>query len=91
MNQFWHARCGLSHEGYQQRTLLYQNPDILSKRLPKGFSLFEVLVSLLLLTSISLAVLKQQWQSNAFFTSFIHNVDNLLNSDNQHENRLITQ
>ena len=32
-----------------------------------GFSLIEVLVSLLLVTSTSLALLKQQWQTSQFF------------------------
>lgn len=33
----------------------------------QGFSLTDVLVSLLLITSTSLALLKQQWQVSQFF------------------------
>lgn len=55
------------------------------KRASYGFSLFEVLLSLLLVTSISLALLKQQWKSNAFFLNIIQDMDALLDDDNQHE------
>ncbi len=51
----------------------------------KGFSLFEVLISLLLVTSISLALLKQQWKLNAFFLNITHDMVSLLEDDNQHE------
>lgn len=71
----------------QLHSINSQDLNTQSKRLLKGFSLFEVLVSLLLLTSISLAVLKQQWKSNPFFASFIYHIDYLLETDNQCENQ----
>ena len=50
-----------------------------------GFSLVEVLVSLLVLTSISLALLKQQWQTHNFLQNVLFSLSSMENADNQAE------
>ncbi|MDP3561033.1 MAG: prepilin-type N-terminal cleavage/methylation domain-containing protein [Legionellaceae bacterium] len=51
----------------------------------RGFSLTEVLVSLLLVTSISLALLKQQWQISRFSHHLLSCFEKLKDADNQAE------
>lgn len=48
----------------------------------QGFSLTEVLVSLVLITSTSLALLKQQWQVSQLFTQTDIRANRLSQSDN---------
>lgn len=48
----------------------------------QGFSLTEVLVSLVLITSTSLALLKQQWQVSQLFTQTDIRASTLSQSDN---------
>ena len=50
-----------------------------------GFSLTEVLVSLLLLTTTSLALLKQEWHITQFFHQTRIRMDALLQEDNAAE------
>ena len=47
-----------------------------------GFSLTEVLISLLLLTTSSLALLKQEWHITQFFHQMYHRMDGLLQEEN---------
>lgn len=51
----------------------------------QGFSLTEVLVSLLLITSTSLALLKQQWQVSQLLTQMHIRADALSQLDNAAE------
>ncbi|MDP3705801.1 MAG: prepilin-type N-terminal cleavage/methylation domain-containing protein [Legionellaceae bacterium] len=51
----------------------------------RGFSLTEVLVSLLLITSISLALLKQQWQVSQLMQHVLKRFEMLAQSDNERE------
>lgn len=48
----------------------------------KGFSLTEVLVSLMLITSISLALLRQQWQLSHVFNQSLTSSQALRQEDN---------
>lgn len=48
----------------------------------QGFSLTEVLVSLVLITSTSLALLKQQWQVSQLFSQTDIRANRLSQSDN---------
>ena len=57
----------------------------------QGFSLTDVLVSLLLLTSTSLALLKQQWQVSQFFNQLQTRVTALTQSDNDQEWLYVSQ
>jgi prepilin-type N-terminal cleavage/methylation domain-containing protein len=47
-----------------------------------GFSLTEVLISLLLLTTSSLALLKQEWHITQFFHQMYRRMDALLQEEN---------
>ena len=51
----------------------------------RGFSLTEILISLFLITSISLALLKQQWQVNQLLHKVLKRFETLNQSDNQAE------
>lgn len=51
----------------------------------RGFSLTEVLVSLLLITSISLALLKQQWQVSQLMRHVLKRFETLTQFDNNQE------
>ena len=51
----------------------------------QGFSLTDVLVSLLLITSTSLALLKQQWQVSQFVNQLQTRANLLLQLDNNTE------
>ncbi len=53
----------------------------------RGFSLTEVLVSLCLVTSLSLALLKQQWQISQFIQQIVLRFEILLQTDNQQESQ----
>lgn len=50
-----------------------------------GFSLYEVLIALLLLTSISLAVLKQQWKTQQILSLFLTHIFQQQELQNQSE------
>lgn len=50
-----------------------------------GFSLAEVLVSLLLLSTVFLTLLKQQWQLSRLFNQLTTRNMALLHSDNRNE------
>ena len=47
-----------------------------------GFSLTEVLISLLLLTTSSLALIRQEWHITQFFHQMYHRMDALLQEEN---------
>lgn len=51
----------------------------------QGFSLIEVLVSLLLMTTTSLALLKQQWHANQLFNQVLFQTKALTVLDNASE------
>ena len=51
----------------------------------KGFSFTEVLVSLLLMTSVSLLLLKQQWQTRQLFNQRHGQLIALIELDNKSE------
>ncbi|KTD35804.1 hypothetical protein Lnau_0788 [Legionella nautarum] len=53
----------------------------------KGFSLLEVLVALLLITSSSIVLLQQQWQLSQFLNQLIMNSQAQVQSDNHYEKR----
>ncbi len=57
----------------------------------QGFSLTDVLVSLLLLTATSLALLKQQWQVSQFVNVLQSREHLLLASDNRTEHLDVQQ
>lgn len=50
-----------------------------------GFSLTEVLVSLLLVTSASLSLMKQQWQVSRYVHQMSVRSQTLIETDNQNE------
>lgn len=52
-----------------------------------GFSFLEVLISLMLVTSISLLLLKQQWQNNRLFNSVLIKAINIIRFANDYELR----
>ena len=56
-----------------------------------GFSLTEVMVSLLLMTSTSLALIKQQWQTTQLFNQMQSGIQLLNQSDNVAEKSLTVQ
>ncbi len=56
----------------------------------RGFTLTEVLVSLLLFTSISLALLKQQWQILQLLNQLSQNITHLITTDNHREHKFLT-
>jgi prepilin-type N-terminal cleavage/methylation domain-containing protein len=47
-----------------------------------GFSLTEVLISLLLLTTSSLALIRQEWHITQFFHQIYYRMDDLLQEEN---------
>ena len=51
----------------------------------QGFSLTDVLVSLLLITSTSLALLKQQWQVSQFVNQLQTRTNLIVKLDNESE------
>ncbi|KTD27463.1 prepilin-type N-terminal cleavage/methylation domain-containing protein [Legionella maceachernii] len=51
----------------------------------KGFSLVEVLVSLLLITSTSALLLRQQWQLSQLFNQLLISTQDLIQRDNDYE------
>lgn len=51
----------------------------------QGFSLTEVLISLLLVTSSALALFKQEWQITQSFYQLYAQMDSLLQNDNLSE------
>jgi prepilin-type N-terminal cleavage/methylation domain-containing protein len=51
----------------------------------KGFSLLEVLIALLLITSSSIVLLQQQWQLSQFLNQVISDSQALILSDNHYE------
>ena len=55
----------------------------------QGFSLTEVLIALLLLSTTSLALLKQEWQITQFFQQTRVRMDALMQEDNAMERRLV--
>lgn len=57
----------------------------------KGFSLIEVLVSLLLVTSISMAVLEQQWQVGLLLKKILQHSLNAQSVDAKNESSYINQ
>ncbi|KTD21835.1 type IV pilus modification PilV family protein [Legionella londiniensis] len=54
----------------------------------KGFSLAEVLISLLLMSTASLALLQQQWQANQLLNQITRQTNTLLQLDNASEQYL---
>jgi prepilin-type N-terminal cleavage/methylation domain-containing protein len=54
----------------------------------RGFSLIEVLVSLLLLTRTSIALLKQQWQISQDFNQISQSFSKLIENENTKERKL---
>lgn len=54
-----------------------------------GFSLTEVLIALLLLSTTSLALLKQEWHITQFFQQTRDRMDKLLQEDNAIERGLV--
>ena len=56
---------------------------------PHGFSLTEVLVSLLLVTTISLALLQQQEHARQVFHRILQSTNALLLSDNISEQSIV--
>lgn len=51
----------------------------------QGFSLFEVLVSLLLITGTTLALMQQQWQLSRLLNQLLTSSQELVLSDNQYD------
>lgn len=57
----------------------------------KGFSLLEVLISLILISVTALALLNYQWQSKFILAKWLNHLAELDLSQQQHERQVIAQ